>query len=159
MLKHLVAEHQVEAILRVGQRLARRQIELGLGYIPGRNLQVLPLDVDAGNLLRKRQQRLHVHADAAAIHQHPAQARAGDHPLRCANTVRRPQTFLPAAHAPLKDHVEAAILPCAPDKAGVAAEGGALAVQFEVFHANPYLTVFLSFVPTWMATVLIIYSL
>ena len=120
---------------------------------------MLPLDVDAGHLLRKRQQRLDVHADAAAVHQHPAQARAGDRPLRRVNTVCRPQAFLPAAHAPLEDHVEAAVLPRAPDEAGVAAQGGALAVQFEVFHANPYLTVFLSFVPTWMATVLIIYSL
>jgi hypothetical protein len=88
-----------------------------IGPIAAGDGQVLHLDVDAGHLPGKGAQGAHIHAHAAAIHQ---------------DTLHLPS----AGQTMLDDQVQAPILPRAPDKARVAPQRSACAVQVQIFHRS-----------------------
>ncbi len=113
MLKHLVAQHEIKVVVRIGQVFAGGQLERRFRHILYRDLQMFAFDVDAANLSAIRLQRLHIHAHTATIYQHAIKGR----------TLCRQR--------PVQNHVQPAILARPPYKAGIAAQCSAFTMQIQ----------------------------
>jgi len=115
VLQHLVTQHKVEAAIAIRQLLAQSQCIARFGHVDSGNFQMFGLNVNAMHRVAVWLQRMRVHAHAAAVNEHIAQRAIG------------------ARACPAQDQIEAALLPCAPHHAGVAALCRAFAMQFENF--------------------------